>query len=219
MEYVEQAKMTIANDLPLVGSPIRATLRRAGALSRFKNGSYLIAALLFAGLACIGMIGRWARSPGVSTKISTNLAVDAMIMQMGLGDSPSLADPRFEGLGALLRGEAREAQVPLSQVRCTPFVFGPGLGPQTQPGLVMPIPDPVAVKPADPRAEELARMNSAVERLQLESILVGADGPSAVISGATVMEGQEIEGWVVRKILPKKAILAWKEYTVTLTLR
>ena len=62
-------------------------------------------------------------------------------------------------------------------------------------------------------------MTAVAEALQLESILLSDDGPTAVISGKLVNKGQVIEGWCVREIHPKKVVLDWEGHTFTLVIR
>jgi len=104
-------------------------------------------------------------------------------------------------------------QVPLEKLGKNPFAYVPPAEPEpvATPGKDAeraPAPDPLR----QTREQAMARLNA----LHLQAIQRGKDRAVAIISNNLVTEGQKIECFTVRRIVPKAVILTWQgqEYTL-----
>ena len=52
------------------------------------------------------------------------------------------------------------------------------------------------------------RSRSCGQGAELQSVLSGAQGAVAMISGDLLTEGQDVKGWTVRSIAPREVVLA-----------
>ncbi len=103
-------------------------------------------------------------------------------------------------------------QVPPRRLNGNPFIFYP----PSQRSDPKPLATDDSSKPDEPLGRELSHAITLAEQLELQSVLTGKHGKTAMISGNLITEGQKIEGWTVTKIQPRKVTLEWKGRTHTL---
>lgn len=100
-------------------------------------------------------------------------------------------------------------QIPLAKLDKNPFVFIP---PEARA-----VPSVTRVHPGrTPKVEETPEQitqKQAMERLsrlRLQSVMMGSSGSAAVISNNLLTEGQQTEGFTVKKISSKSVVLTWR---------
>ncbi|MHC4294985.1 MAG: hypothetical protein ACYSTL_05310, partial [Planctomycetota bacterium] len=101
--------------------------------------------------------------------------------------------------------EARQRQIPLDRLSVNPFTYVPP-GENKKGGLFGGNLLSGKTKKAQQRLDAIA----TVKTLELQSVLTGENGATAVISGNLITQGQSICGWVVRRIEPRQVLLTWK---------
>jgi len=108
--------------------------------------------------------------------------------------------------------EARLRQIPLGKLAGNPFVYSPPRPVEA------PAETPAASK-KDPLVVAIEQAREAVKDLELQSVLKGQHGSTAMISSNLLTEGQVIRGWTVSKIGPREVVLTWKEHTHVLRMQ
>lgn len=173
------------------------------------RSQWIMSGLLVAALASIGLLRVLGQS-SAAMMAADGSSPESVLSQLESTRSatPGAADAQWRETLSRLESPLRPA-APAAPLARSATAFGRA---PSQPPPVVKAPTEV-----DPRTKELAQRYLAVGRLQLESILVG-DGGRAVISGKVVTKGQEIEGWRVQEIEPKKVVLSWQQHTVELAL-
>jgi hypothetical protein len=200
------------DELEIIGpTNRRPPTPQASRLSRLNKRAFTIAGLFLFGMLCICVI-RIIGQPQLAEGQSTiDRSADGVIGMLSSGASPWLADSKAREVMDTLLNRPSNAQASALSPRGNPFVFEPAV--QTQ------ATQPREAPEADPKAKELERMTAVAEGLQLESILLSDEGPTAVVSGKLVKEGQVVEGWTVREIHPKNVVLIWEGHSFALAIR
>jgi hypothetical protein len=111
--------------------------------------------------------------------------------------------------------EAKQRQVPPGQLAGNPF------------HLVLPDPPPepspsentAPAAAADPQAEALAEAQESIRDLTLQSVLTGSAGATAIVSNNVLTVGQNVCGWTVVEIAPRRVVLQWKSHRHILTMK
>ncbi len=106
--------------------------------------------------------------------------------------------------------QAKQRQIPMSNLKSNPFVFRPPW-PLKATTLPKGTPRPAAKVEKKPQQEL-----EDVKKLVLQSVLVGSREPMAMISNNLLTEGQKISGWTVTRIEPRKVTLTWQDKTYVL---
>lgn len=104
-------------------------------------------------------------------------------------------------------------QVPMERLRKNPFIFVPPVLPtatNTSPS------EDTAVRAAANERENREKAMAALKTLQLQSVITGRGGSTAVISNNLLTVGQKIEGFIVKAIEPKRVVLSFqgKDYSL-----
>lgn len=105
--------------------------------------------------------------------------------------------------------EMRQRQVPPEKLGGNPFEFRPPAGAPTGPA-------PAAAEPPAVDDNGHGDALSALKELQLQLVLAGPHGATAMISNNILTEGQVIRGWTIIKITPETVVLQWQDQTVEL---
>jgi len=181
---------------------------------RYANKANLVLVGLFAaGLLCLYLLSFRNGPAEASAQQSTaEMQVDTALIQF----VKTPVDPKRKRLAESLVQQfyldVTQRQIPLSDLSDNPFVFvpPPGTAKATTPA-------PAAPKPAVNIAE--AQAMESVSKLQLQSILMGSHGATAMISNNLLTEGQAIVGWKVSKIRTREVILTRGNKTYVLKMR
>jgi hypothetical protein len=212
IDYGKATSGTQAGEMEIFGqsnqsSPVKQTTY----LGRYDKRTVTMAGLFIFGALCICVVRIIGQPQLAAGQSAVDKSADGVVGLLSGGTNPWLSDDRArEAIDNLLKGTSN-ALVPTISPRGNPFVLEPtNQTPSTQ---------PTHAATDDPKARELERMTEVAGNLQLESILLGDDGPTAVVSGKLVKEGQVVEGWCVREIHPQKVVLVWEGHTFTLSIR
>jgi len=210
-----------APQMPSVAGPQTPSPGRSGGRQglQFSRGNLVLVALLVGGLAVVyvmslneGPAEASAEQRAAQQQVETALTA--------FKTSGASADAQRMKAAAVVKEfyhDTRQRQVPLDALQKNPCEFIPPPG--NEPAVVrqeQAAPPPPAEPTEQEKAEE--RMLQAASRLQLQSIMVGSRGATAMISNNILAEGRQIEGWTVWKIEANEVLLAWKDKTHTLRL-
>ncbi len=103
-----------------------------------------------------------------------------------------------------------KCQIPLHKLRKNPFVFNRRITRKPDKSAKKPDKTPAAVaKKQEDDSQEKAM--AILKTLQLQSVMRGRNGGTAIISDNLLTVGQEIEGFTVEKIQAKSVILIWRD--------
>ena len=173
----------------------------------------IILAVLFAG-AVATVYGLSVRKGPAEASAEQKLAessVDSALLRLkggsGRGSDALSARKITRDLLSNFSDRIVKNQIPLEKLGKNPFVFIP---PEAR--AVQPV---TRVKP-EPKVEDTAEQitqKQAMERLsrlRLQSVMMGSSGSAAVISNNLLTEGQQTEGFTVKKISSKSVVLTWR---------
>lgn len=166
--------------------------------------------LLLAGAAAVYLLSRGI-GPGKADpkKQIVEAQVETGLRMLSVpAAAQKLARDQAQAIISTLDAEAKQRQVPIDQLQGNPFVFRAPPRPEP-PKPVVKKAEPKPVKPAIEPAITLAMQ--AIQGLQLQSILVGAHGNTAMISNNLLTEGQMIHGWKIAKIASGEVVLTWRD--------
>lgn len=191
---------------------------RTGLSRRSKTiirNNLLLAAMFLGGLAGLMLLHMRSGPQQAQAQLSREeMQVEAVIGKIGKTFSGS-SDRSAKEIVDSFYFEARERQIPLEKLRGNPFVF-------TLPATAAPVETaPVveaATRPAGENPEVRAQTDAmaAAHGLQLQTVLSGAHGATAMISNNLLGEGQTIAGWTISKISSREVVLTWKDQTYVL---
>ena len=213
----ETHNLTSGNDT--IGSnpstPQTPRLPSAGGMLRYASKANLVLVGLFAaGLMCLYLLSLRGGPAKASAEQSTaELQVDAALVHFVKTPVNSKRRDLAKSLVRQFYLDVKQRQIPLSDLLDNPFVFVPLPGTAKQ-GPAAPA---AAPKPVVDIAE--AQAMESVNKLQLQSILMGSHGATAMISNNLLTEGQTIVGWKVSEIRSREVILTRGNKTYVLKMR
>jgi len=161
----------------------------------------VLAALFAAGVLCLYLLSRQSGPQKASAQEqATKAQVEAAIQQLQLPITRSKSKSETDEVVNTFYYEARERQIPISELSGNPYVYKPGFVDLSQE-------DNGEGQPAAAEGDQVDDYVSAVKELKLQSVLKGPNGAMAIISGNLVSEGQVIKSWTVSKIQPREVVL------------
>ena len=166
------------------------------------RASLLLAGLFVAGIICMyvlslksGPAKASAEQLRVETQVNSALS-ELRNTSIGVGAPGGKRD-----VTAVFYYEARQRQIPIASLPGNAFVFK---RPSHASVAFVSVKEP---KPADqPRLDEIQALAEA-KKLELQSVLAGTHGATAMISNNLLTKGQSIRGWTVEKIFPRRVVL------------
>lgn len=195
------------------GSPPRAPARTARKLP-FSPINFVLVGLFGAGIFGVYLLSlRTGLREASAEERTVEAQVEAALAQM---DAAQTTDPTTDESAAVidtLYYEVKQRQIPLEQLAGNPFIYVPpssenkGLTPEQLKGI-----SSAQIQ----QQEELSIAMASVRNLELQTVLTGEKGATAIISNNLVSEGQTINGWTVKNIGPKEVILKWKGHEYVL---
>ena len=193
-------------------APSPRTSRKRISLSK-ENA--LLAGLFAAGMIVVYLLGlRGGPAEASASQRAAERQVDSALQQLDRMLPASTSGPsKAKQVVDTFYYEARQRQIPIEQLSGNPFVFtlpAPRAEPLRTTSTGTPLPK------AQPEADGDAL--ECVRRLSLQSVLMGTHGATAMISNNMLTEGQEIQGWTVKTILPREVILTWKDRQYVLSM-
>jgi hypothetical protein len=194
------------------GAP--TAVKQAGSTLRaFKQGNLPLVVLFAAGLACVYILSlRHGPAKASAQQQADEIRVESALAQLRGLSGESKTKPRTAAaLVNTFHYETKQRQIPMDQMKGNPFECKFMRAEPVQLGAAAAESDK---SPADTARYEEAM--AAVKQLRLQSILVGSQGATAMISGNLLTEGQVIRGWTVSKIQPRSVTLTWKDETYEL---
>jgi len=175
----------------------------------------LLAGLFVAGMIAVYLLGlRGGPAEASASQRAAERQVDSALQQLDRM-LPDAAPGRSKAKQVVdtFYYEARQRQIPIEQLSGNPFVF------------TLPAPRAEPLRTTRTEATDLRTqpeddvdVSQAVKNLRLQSVLMGTHGATAMISNNMLTEGQEIQGWTVKTILPREVILTWKDRQYVLSM-
>jgi hypothetical protein len=184
-------------------------------LAALKQGNLLLAVLFVAGIGCVYMLSlRHGPARASAQQKDQELKVESALTQLRVSSARAATGGSVD-TGVLVDTfyyETRQRQIPADEMPGNPFEFK--LPADNQPV-------PVAGRAGESEsnavgARRLSEAVNAVRQLKLQSILMGANGATAMISNNLLSEGQTIAGWTVKKIESRQVVLTWNDQTYEL---
>ena len=105
--------------------------------------------------------------------------------------------------------QARQRQIPIEALVGNPFV-------SRSPRLAVPVAPKPKTKGNERESDSLTEAIKRVKELKLQSVMVGSDATTAIVSGGLLTEGQQILGWTVVQIGPRRVVLMWRDHKYVL---
>lgn len=184
--------------------------RAARGGSGLGRDSLPLVVLLLAGAAAVYLLSR-SIGPGKADpkKQMVEAQVETGLRMLSLpAAAQKLARDHAQAIISTLDAEAKQRQVPIDRLRGNPFVFRAPFRPEPPKPVVKKV-EPEPVKPAiEPAVTQAVQ---AAQGLQLQSILVGTHGNTAMISNNLLTEGQTIRGWKIARIASQEVVLTWRD--------
>ena len=174
----------------------------------------IILAVLFAGgvATVYGLSVRKGPAEASAEQKLAESSVDSALLRLkgGAGRGPDALSARKITRDLLSNFSDRivKNQIPLEKLDKNPFVFIPPETRAAQPVIVR-----TGSKPKVEETPEQITHKQAMERLsrlRLQSVMMGSSGSAAVISNNLLTEGQQTEGFTVKKIGSKSVVLTWR---------
>ncbi len=134
--------------------------------------------------------------------------VDSAILRIANEDSTGVKTPSSGQITSrVLKNfydQIAERQIPLSELKKNPFVFIP-----TAPATSIVVKNSQKPKVIEKSPEEKSHEETMVvlKTLHLQSVMMGQDGGTAIISDNLLMVGQTIEGFKIKSISPRLVVL------------
>jgi len=193
-------------------------LSRGGRLRALGRGNMVLVLLFAAGLGCVYLLSlRSGPAKASAEQHRVELQVDSAILQLASSNLGKVG--QRGGATALVRTfyyQARHRQIPPEALEGNPFVYT-----EAQSDLAAGL--KATGEQSSPPQQEIQQRNlsqalAAAKQLTLQSVLMNSHGRMAMISNNLLTEGQEIQGWTIRKILPREVLLVWQDQRYVLTM-
>jgi len=107
-----------------------------------------------------------------------------------------------------------KSQIPLQRLTKNPFVF---VQPVRKPMISVVNKGPDKKRPSLNRGETQEDVINALKKLHLQSVMIGRNGATAIISNNLLTVGQKIEGFTIENITPRKVVLSRHDKRYILT--
>ena len=196
-------------DDPTQSMDMRAASRGRGGIVALLRGNIVLAVMTAASLGAVGLLALRAKPQAASaeeTQAGTQLEATIAMLDMPAHVRDGKADTMKEAFYC----ESARRQIPMEKLLGNPFVF---VSPEPPPETTTK-PDKSSSRSAKrqslSRNEEFSRAMREVRKLELESVLLGPQGPVAMISGNLLAKGQIISGWTISEIRPLEVVLTWR---------
>jgi hypothetical protein len=193
-------------------APQSSYRRNSATLSR---NNLVLAALFIAGVAVIALLHLKAGpQPALAGSAAGDTQMDTLLAEL----TQVKNDCRSATANAVINRfycEARQRQVPPEQLLGNPFRMELPEAPPPE----APVKEPSHAAAPNPEAVALAEALENIRGLELQSVLTGSSGATAVVSNNVLTVGQNVGGWTVVEIAPKKVVLEWKSHRHILTMK
>lgn len=190
------------------GGVSRHQKRNSYKTQMMRSNIFLIVLFIGGAAAVYGLSLRKGPAEASAEQQTVEIQVDSAILRIA-NEEPNKAKAPSSGqiTSQILENfydRIAERQIPLSDLKKNPFVFVPTAPPK--PIVVKNSSDPKAVEksPEEKRREETT---AAFKTLHLQSVMMGRDGGTALISNNLLTAGQTIEGFKIKSISPRLVVL------------
>lgn len=213
-EDMNNTEETMALPTEKIGDAVTAaqSFGLDGKQGRSLNTANLMLVALFAsGIAGLYLLSI-STGPREASADETTMAaqVDAALTQLS---SSATSKKDTEMIVDTFYYEARQRQIPMSEMQRNPFVYQKPEE-EIKPAIYQNEEKTVAEDPY--QNQEADQALATVRKLNLQSVLTGSHGATAMISNNLLCEGQVINGWMVKQIGSREVVLTWKELTYVL---
>lgn len=189
---------------------------RGAALSKLKltRGNIVLIGLFAAGIASVYFLSI-RKGPDTASASDTTVEQQVEDFISGNGAAGATAkkgeDETQKVVDSLYHYAARH-QVPLKDLKANPFTFTSAEKPKAAPVKTSTGPTPEQLAAGKKKAE----VDAEYAQLQLQSIMMGQRGGTAIINGNFLTEGQYVGSLKVSKIMPRSVELTWNSEVFTL---
>lgn len=196
MPRQETSKHRISSQL----SPHRA--KRAG----FARADMLLIAVFAAGILCVYVLGRRVSPRAASGQRPTvQITAETQLKSIGKSNSTGEIKPgKRMGIVDTFYYQAKQRQIPIEALLGNPFI-------SRSPRLAAPVLPEPKTNGNEGQSDSLTEAIVRAKGLKLQSAMVGSGGATAMISGQLFTVGQQIRGWTVVQIEPRRVALAWRD--------
>lgn len=196
-------------------APVAKGAGNARLLAGLKSNGVLAALFLAAGIGIYIFAIKRGPAQASAQQKQVELQVDSAILRLSQPTSGPSESTDTQQLIKNFYSEIAQRQVPLEKLKKNPFVFVP---PTSAPAAVTtraaedPPLNPVDVN--EKAAYDKAMAN--LKKMTLQSVVMGKNGGTAIISNNLLTVGQQIEEFTIKSITPKSAVLTFqgKDYTL-----
>ncbi|MDY6914165.1 MAG: hypothetical protein SVT52_06905 [Planctomycetota bacterium] len=207
----DEAQVTPSGfDFASTDEPVDDLLLEPQSLSPLNRNNLILVVLFAVGIGCVYLLSlRSGPAEASAWQQQAELDVQNAITAWSQAD---LDTPKTtEQLVKKFYYEAKQRQIPLSELNGNPFVF------KLPVAACRPIGKPEPVEPKETiEQRKLSEALQAARRLKLQSVLTGSAGATAMISNNLLTKGQMIDGWTISEIRPQQVTLRWNEHMYVL---
>lgn len=178
----------------------------------------LVLVLLFAaGVAGVFVLSLHKYPPLVNQdQKKVEAQVDAAILRLNTAAPAAIAGQSSQKLLEEFYKQAGTTQIPLADLKKNPYVF---LSPHAGGPAAVEGDKPAADPDLKARELSLEKANEAVGQMRLQSVMMGRDGATAIISNNLLTVGQQFQGFAVKSITARSVTLTWRDHEFVLTMR
>ena len=223
-DQVGSVDMSGDADQPLSADEHTETLSTGGKRSNpyrmevLRSNLFLVALFITGAAVVYGL--SWGKGP---QKVSAEeklveAQVDSAILRLSQQASNSSNAPRPGQITKEILHNFQErmlkSQIPLQKLRKNPFVF---VQPIRKPTISIVHKEPDKKNSSLNQRETQEDVINALKKLHLQSVLIGRNGATAIISNNLLTVGQRIEGFTIESITPRQVVLSrrGKRYILT----
>jgi hypothetical protein len=209
----ESAGLPEMGPVPEKAPPHRPHSHRNTYKAQMTRANIILAVLFAGGAATVyGLSVRKGPAEASAEQKLAESSVDSALLRLqggaGRGTDALSARKITRDLLSNFSDRIVKNQIPLDKLEKNPFVFIPPEVRGVQPIIVR-----TGSKPKVEETPEEITQKQAMERLsrlRLQSVMMGSSGSAAVISNNLLTEGQQTEGFTVKKISSKSVVLTWR---------
>ena len=186
--------------------------RAAASKFRISPLDLLLIGLFASGLICLYLLSlRNGPQTASAEEQNVKARVEAALSQLGTVSDKTQAD-ETSAIVDTFYYEAAQRQIPVERLSGNPFVYMPAVFANSSL-----LPNQNNADPAEiQKQQRLSDAMDAAKQLHLQSVLMGGQQATAMISNNLLTEGQIISGWTVKSIESRQVTLAWNDHEYVL---
>lgn len=201
-----------------VGVPLdKATPPRRG-LSPVLRDNIVLVLLFAAGVGGVFVLSLHKNPPLVNQdQKKVEAQVDAAILRLNSTDASTIAGQSSQKVLDDFDKRSTMPQIALKDLKKNPYMFvSPRLA-----GAISPAGGDAPAVDLEQKAREqsLEKVNETFRQMRLQSVMMGRDGATAIVSNNLLTVGQQFQGFTVKSITARSVVLAWHEREFILSMQ